>query len=553
MQRSPSPELQFLQGPGKPPRNRPPRRHVDHGKFARRQSRRNRTTAWILTAALIVVSVGIWASPAARRATTTSEFELALSKEMARSDDLRRQNAELTRRLKAPRPVSTDGAQLARAEDLARQVDDLERRLGIRRPPATDKTQQARADDLLQRLREAQALLQAPRTQTTDGSQLARAEDLSRQVKDLSGQLARPRTTADRFAGVTAHLTKAEIVSAQHQFGLYTAQAPFNWGEAGMVEDAVQRKANIVGYFQDWNDPFRADAIQLAWQRHQIPMLTWEPAPTTGREDPNDTANLPFNLLSIKDGLHDDYIRSYARGIKELGMPIIVRLAHEMNGDWYPWSEIQNKDHDGNGLLDDCDVAPYADDTKGIDPKCSINGNGPGQFREMWQHVHQVFAEEGANDLTIWLWAPNRVNNITNPVIHQPTIERFYPGDQYVDWVGMSGYLRYSDRDDPPTFDMTFGDTLTQLQATAPTKHVFLAEIGATELNGTKAQWVDSLFDGLARNRDIISGFAWFSLTVSAMKGDEVQTNDWRINSTGPARDALANGLAGGGYGLPVG
>lgn len=511
----------------------PHKRRVSNDAPVHRASRRARFMAVVLTFSLLGLAAGIWQSPAIRRndRPAPSQLEVELASERARSEDLREQIADMSERLRRPHPSTTDGSDEARAEDLARQVDALEAKLDIRRPPTADGSQRSRAEDLQSRLREAEARLKAPRPPGTN----ARADDLARQVQDLNDKVSRPRPAPDRFAGVSAHLTKADIVAATHQFGLYTEQAPFNWGEAGLVESAVDRKANIVGYFQDWNDPFRSDAVLLAWQRHQIPMLTWEPAPTTGREDPDNPANLAFNLPSIIDGQHDDYIRSYARGVRGVGMPIILRLAHEMNGDWYPWAEVQRKDRNGDG-------------TFSPDEDRSINGNRRGDYVRMWRHVHDIFEEEGANDLTVWLWAPNRVNNITTDAIHQPRISEYYPGDQYADWVGMSGYLRYSDRSDPPTFATTYYDTLRQLRQTT-SRRIFLAEIAATELNGTKAQWIASLFQGLAANPDII-GFAWFSLVVSAMKTDGVQTNDWRINSTGPARDALAQGLAQGEFGL---
>ena len=56
----------------------------------------------------------------------------------------------------------------------------------------------------------------------------------------------------------------------------------------------------------------------------------------------------------------------------------------------------------------------------------------------------------GADEYVIWLWAPTRVDNIT----HQ-TISQYYPGDQIVDWVGMSGYQRSATSQ--ATFDVTFG------------------------------------------------------------------------------------------------
>lgn len=493
--------------------------------------------AAVISFSLLGLGVGVWQSPAMRRTTPAgpSDLELQLASARARADDLKVQLEDVAARNRRPRPVVVDASDEARADDLARQVDELERKLGIRRPPGTVDSSKNRAEDLKRRLDEAETKLKAPRPPGTTSN--ARADDLARQLADLNDKVARPRPTPDRFAGVTANLTKADIVAAANQFGLYTEQAPFNWGEAGMVEATVARKANLIGYFQDWNDPFRSDAVLLAWQRHQIPMLTWEPAPTTGREDPDNPANLAFNLKSIGAGSHDDYIRTYARGIRDLQMPIVLRLAHEMNGDWYPWAEVQRKDTDGDGVFEER----------------SINGNSRGDYVRMWQHVHDIFEEEGANAYTVWLWSPNRINNILNDTIRQPDVSEYYPGASYVDWVGMSGYRRYSDRNDEPTFDNTYHDTLVRLRITAPGKRIFLAEIAATELTNDKAQWINSLFAGLAANRDII-GFAWFSLVVSAMRDDGVQTNDWRINSTGPARDALAQGLAGnGGYGLPLG
>jgi beta-mannanase len=229
-----------------------------------------------------------------------------------------------------------------------------------------------------------------------------------------------------------------------------------------------------------------------------------------------------FALRTIYDGRHDDYIRRYARGIADTGLPLILRFAHEMNGTWYPWSEVQGWDG------------------------ASVNGNSRGEYAKAWRHVHQIFEEEGANDFTVWLWAPNRMNRIPS----QPDPAAFYPGDDVVDWIGMSGYHRQYD--EAPTFGDTYGRTLPQLREAGRGKPIFLAEIGATEGNDNKAEWIDSLFDGLVANPDII-GFAWFNLTVTTTIDGERLTNDWRINSSGAPTKAMAEGLASTELGLPSG
>ena len=64
-----------------------------------------------------------------------------------------------------------------------------------------------------------------------------------------------------------------------------------------------------------------------------------------------------------------------------------------MNGNWFPWSE-------------------------------GLNGNTAGQFVQMWQHVWNIFQAAGANTYVIWLWAPNRVDNLA----HAPSLSELYPG-----------------------------------------------------------------------------------------------------------------------------
>lgn len=112
----------------------------------------------------------------------------------------------------------------------------------------------------------------------------------------------------------------------------------------------------------------------------------------------------------------------------------------------------------------------------------------------------------------------------------------------------MSGYLR-GYPDEQPTFDNVYARTLAELRETT-TKPILLAEVGATETGGQKTGWEHDFFRGLAFNTDVI-GFAWFNLTVSGVRWGEMQTADWRINSTSRSRDTVAVGLAASGFGLP--
>jgi uncharacterized coiled-coil protein SlyX len=361
-------------------------------------------------------------------------------------------------------------------------------------------------------------------------SQLTQAQQ---QLESLQAQLADAtshstgRTTAATKpvpikklppgAPITAPSKQQLLQPGSPYFGMYTQQAPFNWATYDATTAEIGAQTNMVGYFQGWDQAFRADAVTRSWQHGQLPFLTWESRPI---DDGNDVINAPaYSLPRILAGDFDGYLHQFAHGVAATGLPVAIRLDQEMNGVWYPWAET-----DGSGA--------------------SINGNSAGQFVQMWRHVHDIFEQEGANANVIWVWSPNRVDNL--PTSHQSAAytASLYPGDGYVDWVGMSAYLR------PPytagqsfTFDATFGRTLAQLRALTD-KPILLSEVGASETEGHKPAWVTSFFQGLndPANTDII-GFAWFDMAVTSYVEGVRQTNDWRIDSRPDTLAAFVAGL----------
>ncbi|MFZ4895808.1 glycosyl hydrolase [Plantibacter sp. Mn2098] len=319
--------------------------------------------------------------------------------------------------------------------------------------------------------------------------------------------------------------SKEELVSpTSRYFGLYTEQAPFNWATLDNTAAKIGVQPGLVGYFQGWDQPFRADAVTRSWQKGALPMMTWESRPiTSGNDQVNEPEYTLPKILGDPDagvpGAYDDYIRQYAKDIVANGLPLAMRFNHEMNGIWYPWSEMDGK---GN----------------------PINGNRPGDYVKVWKHVHDIFEQEGANSLVIWVWAPNIINNL--PAHHQKPdyLASLFPGDDYVDWVGLSGYLRPAYKPDNDfTFGYTFNKSLNALRALTA-KPIVLAEVGASETGGHKPAWVKSVFDGLSEpaNADVI-GISWFSLAVTTYVEGVRGTNDWRVDSRADSLAAFIAGL----------
>jgi hypothetical protein len=111
----------------------------------------------------------------------------------------------------------------------------------------------------------------------------------------------------------------------------------------------------------------------------------------------------------------------------------------------------------------------------------------------------------------IWVWSPNVINPVPNT-----RLKPLYPGDPYVDWVGLVGYYTAKGAH---TFPALFGPTMRSVRQFTR-KPFLLAETGAQQ-GPDKPENVADLFSGVASARDVV-GFVWFEFAKLA---------DWRITA----------------------
>ena len=210
-----------------------------------------------------------------------------------------------------------------------------------------------------------------------------------------------------------------------------------------------------------WNEFPAAQAKQARELNGQL-MVTWEP--WNGR-----SGGSQWSCAAIASGSQDAYIRRYARTVRSAGVPVMLRLAHEMNGNWYPWGT--------------------AYDAKGV----RHNSNTPQYFVAMWRHIVSIFRQERADNAR-WVWAPN----ITYMDAHNSLADQkrdlaaLYPGDGYVDWIGLSVYNDGAQRNWNSFVDLF--DTSYQIVTGISNKPLMIAEMGATEAGApggtSKAAWI---------------------------------------------------------------
>jgi len=215
-------------------------------------------------------------------------------------------------------------------------------------------------------------------------------------------------------------------------------------------------------------------------------------------------AHIAFEPNNGLDQVKDDqYLRNFARKLKESGIPVFLRFASEMNGDWTAYSG---------------------------DPK---------KYIEKWRLVHDVMEEEAPNVMMVW----------TVFTFPQSNILAYYPGDEYVDWVGVNIYnVVYhnnniklkADHEDPLELLNYVYDTFSER------KPIQISEFGATHYTITDGKYyvdfaiekITRMYNGLKTKYPRVKSIFYFDVNnlINAPSGRRINnyaiTDDERILKT---------------------
>jgi hypothetical protein len=225
------------------------------------------------------------------------------------------------------------------------------------------------------------------------------------------------------------------------------------------------------------------------WTDNLPTSATWLPSGTTLMISWDGT-----NYASVNNGSQDKLIAAQADRLASYDKPVYLRWAWEMNGNWYAWGGAEN-------------------------------GNNPAGFVAAWRHIHDIFLAHHATNVA-WVWGPNWNDN---PIAKWNVPAAYYPGDSYVDWIGISGY---SNGTNSPNY--VFGPIYREFGQRKP---FMIAEAGIREKGGTvKADWITELRSWV-KARPAVKALVWFDTN------DPSIGIDWRID-TSPGALAAFKSLA---------
>ena len=158
--------------------------------------------------------------------------------------------------------------------------------------------------------------------------------------------------------------------------------------------------------------------------------------------------------------------KAYARGIVKFGKPLFLSTMREMNAPWFPW------------------------------------GNNQVASKKVWKYMWQIFEDEGANDYATWVWdiyCP--VGNVSDP-------RYFYPGDKYVDWIGLSAYSLRKMPITAKSFSSLVSSTYHEIFRDHANKPIMIAKFAKTR-DKLQAKWFEDAFDVLKSWQGVKAAVCW--------------------------------------------
>ncbi|MBC7460628.1 MAG: endo alpha-1,4 polygalactosaminidase [Thermoleophilia bacterium] len=316
---------------------------------------------------------------------------------------------------------------------------------------------------------------------------------------------------------VNRHVTLARPAVGSAYVGAYPNFSDATHNEDGVSGSRIVAFEQLAGrpiawsYFSNhWTAGhivFPRAAVMTTWRHGAMPfvrMMPWS-------RQLEDHADPLFRMRDIAAGRWDAPLRLWARSARATGVPIMVDFGVEMNGSWFPW----NGRWQGGP-----DVGPRA-------------------YRAAYRHIVTIFRTERANNVSFAF----HIDADSQPDAAWNAPVRYYPGDQYIDWIGASVYGAVDTGETWEPFSEKLDRGLAELRRVSTMKPVAIFEWGVVEspAQGTKSQWVDDAFTSLRTQHPQVAAISWWN---ERWQQPDSLYADTRIDSSAGALAAYRAGIA---------
>ena len=233
-------------------------------------------------------------------------------------------------------------------------------------------------------------------------------------------------------------------------------------------ETLAGKKIAAAAFSNNWKGgiKFPHEDVQIITSYGAIPIIRMMPRSRfkANKRDPK------YRLKRIIKGKYDLKLVRWAQAAKSKNTPLIVDFAVEMNGNWFPWSGRLN----GKGRK-----KRYGDKTL---------ADGPEKYRDAYRHIIDLFREQGVENIT-WVF---HVDAHNFPRRKWNKMKSYYPGDAYIDWIGVSVYGAQTHDEDWQTFSELFEEFYDEFSSISDNKPLAVMEFGVIDEKsiGSKSKWI---------------------------------------------------------------
>ena len=289
------------------------------------------------------------------------------------------------------------------------------------------------------------------------------------------------------------------------KWGIFTSDAFTNLGNSSMeeIERELDYTFDAALIYVHYGHDFPTEFMEGNYQRGRIVELTYQ---VTENNNEDMFAHTPF--LDMYRGECDDEIRRFARAAAEYGHPFLFRLNNEMNSDWTSYSGVVNM----------------------ADPQLYI---------DVWRRFYRIFREEGVNNC-LWIYNPNDRNA---PPSKWNDSLAFYPGNGYVQLLGVTGYNNgtYYTKWNEQWRDFTtiYDEIWTLYEPHFSRFPWIITEFASSSYGGDKTAWIDEMFAHIGDYPNIKLA-VWFS---AADYDGETPARPYWLDETPETLAAFRRGL----------
>ncbi len=297
-------------------------------------------------------------------------------------------------------------------------------------------------------------------------------------------------------------LNKYFINNEKIDFGVFEPSYPTYDYKLKQLEEMFDYEFPVVLLYNSFALPYKTDYMNLAKEQGKVVEYGLYTTDMINGKETDIT-------LDIIEGRYDDYLDHLAQSFNEYDHPVLFRLNNEMNGEWVWYSSHRvGKDTD--------------------------------LFIECWKYIYNKFKEHEVDNV-IFVWNPNE---LSFPGYAYNHYLNYYPGDEYVDIVGLTSYNTgnyYNGetwRSFAEAYDHFYYEYIKRFE-----HPMMITEYSCASLGGNKSEWFEDMFNKILQYDRIKLAVLWNGQDYDMTKTGKTVSRNYRLDLEEDVIDAIRKGF----------